>query len=212
MLLSGCKKDKKADPKPDEPAEEFTKEILNIIPKHTIDSLRSFGMVINEGTTPPNLEGSYYTNDSNCFFDNSNFVKIGKWRGNYTYKFYNQKNEDLTIDIDYEIDGRTDVANGVGSFISGNGNKFSAFFVTKGIARGINYKSLTIISGTKTAEGITNWTDCLRITEKDADPTNILINVSGTRIFKEDDELATFAFGNQQKTLSIKHFKSGLSR
>ncbi len=211
IVLSGCKKGKNTTTKDEE---VFTKEILNIIPKETIDSLRKWGMVINEGKTPPNLEGSYYTNNSNCFFDNSSFVHLGKWRGNYTYKFYNQNNDDLTVAIDYKIDGKTDTASGVGSFLSGSGNKFSAFFVTKGVARGINYKSVTIISGSKTADGIVDWTDCLRIMEKDPDPTKILIETGGTRIFKEDDAIAnTASTVAGKKTLSIQHnSKPGLSR
>jgi hypothetical protein len=209
VLLSGCKKDKKVTPKDEE---VFTKEILNIIPKATIDTLREWGMVINEGKTPPNLVGSYYTNNSNCFFDNSNFQKLGKWRGNYTYKFYDQDNEKLTINIDYKIDSGTDIAKGVGSFISGSGDKFSAFFITEGTSRGIDYKSLTIISGRKTAEGIVDWTDMLRLTEKTSDPTNLLINAGGARIFREDDKLATLSFNADKKTLNIQHFKPGLSQ
>jgi len=205
-LLSGCKKDKEVTPE----EEVFTKEILNIIPKATIDTLRSWGMIINEGKTPPNLAGSYYTNNSNCFFDNSSFKRLGKWRGNYTYKFYDQNNEKLTVNIDYTIDGGSDVAKGVGSFISGSGDKFSAFFVTEGVSKGINYKSLTIVSGRKTATGIVDWTDMLRLTQKDPDPTKQLIDVGGTRIFKEDDSLADIRAFTDKKTFSVEHIRPGV--
>ncbi|RYZ94685.1 MAG: hypothetical protein EOP47_27355 [Sphingobacteriaceae bacterium] len=212
VLLAGCKKDKKVTPKEEEEEETFTTEILNIVPQATIDSLREWGMVINEGKTPPSLEGSYYTDNSDCFFDNSSFVNLGKWRGNYTYKFYDQDNEKLTIAIDYTIDGGSDVAKGVGSFISGSGDKFSAFFVTEGVSRGIDYKSLTIISGRKTADGIVDWTDLLRITDKSEDPTGLLIDVGGTRIFREDDELATLSSKAGKRNLSIEHLTPGVSR
>lgn len=207
-FLMGCKKDKKTTPE----QEVFAKEILNIVPKATIDTLRSWGMVINEGKTPPNLAGAYYTNTTNCFFDNSDAIRLGRWRGNYTYRFYDQNNEKLTINIDYNIDGNTDVAKGVGSFISGSGDKFSAFFVTEGVSLEIKYKTLTIISGTKTADGIVDWTDMLRMTQKDSDPKKRLIGVGGTRIFKEEDKLASVRVtADDKRTFSIEHIKANMA-
>ncbi|RYG38614.1 MAG: hypothetical protein EOO01_29585, partial [Chitinophagaceae bacterium] len=173
-----------------EPA--FSKEILNIIPQKIIDSLRLQGMVINEGTTPPKIEGSYFADKANCFFDSSNFPRLGIWRANYTYTLYNQNNTDLTLSIDYFAHPRNiDEATGKGSFISGSGDKFSAFFLTEGVSKEVPYKMIYIISGRKTADGVVDWHDCLRMMEKGDDPTNKLIAVGGTRIFKEDDGLAS---------------------
>ncbi|RFZ91009.1 hypothetical protein D0C36_18875 [Mucilaginibacter conchicola] len=191
-LLTGCKKDNKDIPKKDEEKPAFSKEILNIIPQKIIDSLRLQGMLINEGTTPPNIEGSYYTGSANCFYDSSNFPKIGLWRLDYTYTLYNQNNTDLTLSIDYFAHPKSaDEATGKGSFVSGSGDKFSAFFLTEGVGNGIPYKMIYIISGRKTADGVVDWHDCLRMMEKGDDPNNRLIAVGGTRIFKEDDGIAS---------------------
>jgi len=167
----------------------FSQDILNIVSLKTIDSLRQFGMVIHEGKTPPKLEGSYYLNQYYCSFDNSNRNKLGQKFSDYTYKFYNQNNTNLTVSVDYQTTENSDVAKGLGSFLSGDGKNFTAFLNVSSISEGIPNKSLTIISGTVDDAGIINWQNCYKLLQKD-DPQQKMIAVGSTRIFYEKDLLA----------------------
>lgn len=198
LLTVSCKKENKtAQPK-------FSQQILNIVPLSTIDSLKRWGMTIYEGTTPPNLEGVYLVNNAECTFDNSNAQRLGIWRSDYKYRFYNQDNGKLTISLDYKATAAADTAKGVGSFVSGNGNQFSVFLQTQGVANGINYKSIYVISGTKTNTGIMNWQDCFQLTQKDSDPSGLLIKAGSTRIFKDQDGLSTITtYAIKPVTVSI---------
>lgn len=198
-LVSSCKKETKTN------QPKFSPQILNIVPLSTIDSLKKWGMTIYEGTTPPKLEGVYLVNNAECIFDNSNAPRLGLWRSDYKYKFYNQDNSKLTISLDYKATMAADTAKGVGSFMSGNGNQFSVFLQTQGVANGINYKSTYVISGTKTDNGIVDWQDCFQLTQKDSDPTGILIKAGSTRIFKDQDKLSSITtYALNPVTLSVK--------
>lgn len=201
IVLYSCKKEKKK-------INGFSDEIIKIISQKDIDSLRKWGMTIYEGKTPPNIEGTYYLNDLNCIFDNSQTPELGKGWSGYHYRFYDQDSKKLTVSVDSESDSGQDAASGIGSFISGNGHEFSAFFQTAGESAGISYKTVDIISGTKTNDGIINWQHCFIMTEKGSDPLNKLIEVGTSRIFTEGDKLAATASLPKKSNMKIMQSES----
>lgn len=203
------------DNKPQYPA-----EILNIISLKQIDNLKKLGMVIHEGNNPPSIEGIYITDDANCVGDNGNPQRLGKWRYDYKFRFYNQNNSTRTIELDYKTtpDETVDKASGNGAFIIGDENNFTIFMQTSGVQDGIPYKYVYVFSGivNESTHHIVNWYDSLTLTDKGDDPDNDLIDIGVSRIFVEDDGVATstdsFRLGAETKAGVVGKPKPGAAR
>lgn len=80
--------------------------------------------------------------------------------------------------------------------VMGEGNNFTAYYVTEGNTDldddGTNEtwsKISTVLSGTITADGITNWKKVIIMVDK-TDPLNKLMAVNVYRVFEESDGLA----------------------
>ncbi len=187
---------------------KYPAEILNIISLKQIDTLKQLGMTINEGDNPPKIEGIYITDDANCIGDNGDPQRLGKWRYDYKFRFYNQDNAARTIELDYKTtpDETVDKASGNGAFIIGEGNRFTIFMQTSGVQDGIPYKYVYVFSGqVNTSTGhIIDWYDSLTLTDKGDDPTEKLIDIGTSRIFVEDDGVASstnsFRINGEAKT------------
>jgi hypothetical protein len=158
-----------------------------------LDSLKKSGMAINEGNTPPVLEGIYKVSPmvlvKNYGIDDSYWE--GYTVGDTKYKFYNFNKNDLSLMIDVLQNGKA--GNGNGSFISGNGNKFSVFSEIKKQAEFITptNTSVQIISGEITATGIINLQISLTMKSKDGDENNtMLMPIGATRIYIDNDALS----------------------
>lgn len=170
----------------------LSQDIKNFVPETVIDSMRSWGFNINEGKTPPAINGVYSLSKNYCTFDNSGFDEADTYFADYHYKFQDQDNSKLTINLNYKVVNSTgsDTASGTGSFISGTGNDFTVFTDVKGLSEGVTYEWITFCSGTVTDNGIQNFQFGLYVKDKGPDPNNALINIGSARIFKDDDGLA----------------------
>lgn len=185
-ILQSCskKKDDTSD------SSGLSQDIKNFVPQSVIDSMRQWGLTINEGKTPPTIDGVYNDSLHLCTFDNSGYDGAGVYFYNYHYKFHDQNNDKLTISVDFKDtydNGNTDSASGAGSFISGAGNDFTVFTDVKGTSYGVTYEAITFYSGTITSSGIKNFQDGLYLKDKGADPDNNLIDVGSARVFKDED-------------------------
>ena len=161
----------------------FSDSINKIVTPAILDSLKSYGLVVNPGKQPPIINGIYLISPTYCIFDNSIGHDAGYTFSDYKFQFYGQDNTNLTIGLNYKNMTGTDNASGVGAFVAGNGNFFTAFIDSKGIANGINYEDIMIISGEVTTSGISHWQNALYRKSKGYDPNNTLINVGDCRIF-----------------------------
>jgi hypothetical protein len=174
--------------------------VNNILTTDQITVLANMGMTINNGTTPPSIVGSYYTDallltGSNVPGDN-NQIRI-KTYANYSYRFSNQTAAG-NISVERAIQGGTSVGFGEGAIISGSGNDFSIFTdLTDSIVSDSGYhhiiifKSARIISGTFSAAGIKGFRYAFICTAKEDDPFDEEIEVDQGRVIWESDSIAS---------------------
>jgi hypothetical protein len=180
-----CKKDAASPPQ----SANLAAEIKNFVSQQTLDSLRTLGAVINEGTTPPTLDGIFNFTPVKCIRDNSNVNKLGVIFNDQRYKFSNLNpvsKEIIVLTKDLVLN---EVLTSTQAFIAGNGNKFSVFINSTGPQYGIPTKVLTIISGELNGLDISNLTYTFYIDEKGPDPTNKLINAKTGRVFEDTDKI-----------------------
>ncbi|UZD39965.1 hypothetical protein [Capnocytophaga ochracea] len=130
LTVIGCSKSDDNDSKKNKDKNDIEvtnfnipKEAKTILPYKTLTEMVANGMTINEGTTPPNIEGIYlldnlkflYTSDP----DDHYFTK-GDPATDYKYKFYDQQG--VKVKSNYKVlkFGVFDTATGSGAIISGS--------------------------------------------------------------------------------------------
>jgi hypothetical protein len=180
----GCKKKEDVDP-----SKGLSTRIQNIVPAAALADLKAKGMIINEGTQPPNIEGIYLASPYRVlapYGPNDSYAK-GRVLADYKYRFYEQTGED--IKINYKGGGAT--GTGTGAFVSGFGNKFTLFVAATGNnGAGATYKSLEVYTGEISTGGIINYQDSFMVTEKN-DPNNTMLPVNQARVLEDGDGLAS---------------------
>jgi hypothetical protein len=174
------------------PGSDLSGDIQKIVPQSVIDDLRKRGMTVNEGQTPPTLNGTIYVDPYRLVspYGPDDAWSIGKIITSYYYKFYGQTADNK---IKYDFTNGSDKGTGNGAFVSGKDNLFTIFSQDNGTLKGVNYKSVAILSGELTDKGIKNCQYAFVITEKSADPDGIMIDVGQGRIWEDGDKLATFS-------------------
>lgn len=184
----------------------FSTQIKNIVPQTIIDDLKTRGMTINEGTVPPKIEGIFLSSPHTLEapYGTDDTYSKGYVFSDLIMKFSNQK-DDGSVTIETKNAGTT--ANGLGGFISGNGNKFSIFAELKYVSGSVTATQIRVFSGEITSNGIKDFYTTLLIKEKN-DPSGDLIPVGKSRILKDGDGLASttssfrIAAGSDLLTLS----------
>jgi len=135
---------------------DLTEDIHNIIPADILEAFNKIGIEINYGRNPPNIEGIFLC--SPMVLVRSNFTDgwlPGRQISDEHLTFSKQDNINLTVVCNYDISSTA--GSGLGSFITGSGNKFSVFTEISGTSSGYPYKSVEIRSGEITATGIKNY-------------------------------------------------------
>ncbi len=170
-------------------------DIKKIVTQAQIDLIKSRGMPIYESNTVSKIDGIYELNpDVLVTGYNSNDYKPGELFSSYRYQFTNHDTKAQTVSLDYsnKDDLGADAAKGYTSYISGAGNKFTAFVVLSGISSSIPYKTLVVISGEMTSTGIKDFQLARLLTEKTGDTNDVkLVAVGSLRTFKDGDGLAS---------------------
>lgn len=166
-------------------------KINEVVPTYMQEKIREY-MPIYNGSTPPNVMGTYlrtptYMIASSIPGETNNSFNFA----DLLFKFSNQNFTNNTLDYDSKQGDAN--SSGKGYFISGSGNNFTVFFNTTGISSGISIKTATVISGTKTSQGILNYRFAFLMLEKGPDPEDKLVDVGTFRVFKDEDELAANA-------------------
>lgn len=193
----------------------FSQEIENFVPDSTIEKMRDLGMVINEGKQPPSIEGTYLV--SPMIMKSSNVpnegVEIGHQFIDYQYHFYNQNNDNLTIEMDatgYKNDRIVSESIGQGAFIAGYNDSFTVFLIEDGYSvkntNDTSYSSmLTVSSGQITASGIKDFHKAIWMLDDFGDPHGHLIPINSGRVFFDSDSLATNVFHQTKSGVIRKH-------
>ncbi|NDV80525.1 fimbrillin family protein [Bacteroides sp. 51] len=165
-------------------------KINEVVPTEMQEKIKDY-MPIYNGSTPPNVMGTYLCSPN--YMIHSSIP--GETNDDYDFadrlfRFSNQNFTNNTLDYDSK-QGADGQSSGKGYFISGSGDNFTVFFNTTGTSYGISIKMATVISGTKTSQGIKNYRYAFLMLEKGPDPENKLVEVGTFRIFKDENELAS---------------------
>lgn len=151
--LAACKKGQ------DGPSNEeiLKNKIGDVIPQQYLDTLKKLNFPVNEGTTPPNMEGSFYASPlvlkaSNIAGDNPGHVFQSS-----KIKFFDQHNDDFGISLIGErVLTLRDTS--IVTAISGSGNNFTIYGKVKSTYGSYSAIFATIISGVKEGNNIKNYT------------------------------------------------------
>lgn len=188
MILNGCRKTIVSGN-----TMQLSNNIYNIITQSQLDSLKSWGMVINEGFAPPNIEGTYIENPDKLTwtYAGDNLI-VGHIYDDVKYKFYQQVADSLKLDWNNIPFPSKDSFTGAGSFLSGTGSLFTLFAKSTGSANGISVTTVNIISGQVSTSGIVNFQEGTVVTSKVGDANNqLVIPVGKGRVTVDGNGLAS---------------------
>tara|TARA_R110000868_G_scaffold189493_1_gene432484 strand:- start:458 stop:1129 length:672 start_codon:yes stop_codon:yes gene_type:complete len=186
LVFSACKKDKET-----EEIAEFDGSIRAIeefFSADLVQALEEFGFIINEGSSPPNIEGAYFLSPFEIAGSTVEGDEIGDLFSDYTASIKNQDNENLTVD--FSGDGGGQIDNGFGSFISGNGNNFNLFLKLTSKVGNYSADTAYAISGNITNEGIENVQVAILMLDDKGDIEGVYIENNTGRLFKDSDNFS----------------------
>ena len=194
---------------------DFSTDILRLVPAETIAKVRELGITIYDGRTPPTLDGAYLI--ARNYMTKSSVPNESTKPDGFTdikLRIYNQNRTKLTASLDTKaIDQNTGnviaTSTGQGTLLSGNGNFFSLFVVVETTRTKNNSRSRTleVYSGELTASGIRNLESTLFMLDDYGDPNNDLIPVDTGRAFEDSD-----GFSERITNFRVAAPESGLSR
>lgn len=137
----------------------FSSEVTKVVSQDLIKKMADAGATIYGGTNPPAVEGSFTTGALELIHSTFGIDKDplrGRFDG-FFYKFYGKNGSNIKVDYKNHSGG-TYAAQGVNAVISGEGDKFTIFFINKA-------GDLHAISGTFTGDAIEGFqeTDYVKV-------------------------------------------------
>ena len=135
------------------------KGVTKVVSQDLIKKMADAGATIYGGTNPPAVEGSFTTGALDLIHSSFGIDKDplrGRFDG-FFYKFYGKNGSNIKVDY-RNHSGGTYAAQGVNAVISGEGDKFTIFFINKA-------GDLHAISGTFTGDAIEGFqeTDYVKV-------------------------------------------------
>ncbi len=135
----------------------LTRDINNLVPQEILDEMDALGLPVYTGENPPDIGlGStgttFYASPFVLLSSNRSSDTPGYTFADYYVRFYNQKNSNLTVSVDYSNGGET--GNGIGAYIVGENNNFSVFVEIDSEYKSSKAKMVHVISGTMSKAGI----------------------------------------------------------
>ena len=159
--------------------------IKNFVTSDSYEAMRDMGFIFNTGENPPNVEGSYLMSKNilkNTTVDNDYF--IGKEFTDIVYTFSNQQE----LALDFRSKQSSQVSEGFGSLISGEGNKFSIYLKSKTkIGGSVETTTIDALSGEFTNTGIKNLISISIMLDDKGDPDNVYIENNTGRLLEDKD-------------------------
>ena len=151
--------------------DNFSSEVTAVASKETIQKMAAGKATIYGGTTPPEvkLPSGFLFHTGEIVLSHTTLGDkdpiINKVQDGFFYRFYNQNGSKLKVDY-FNQSGRTYAANGVNAVISGEGNKFTIFFLnkerdlvalsgefTEGAINGFQWANYVKVASSKSTEG-----------------------------------------------------------
>ena len=153
LVMTSCSKSD--DEKGEINNDNFSSEVTAVASKDIIQKMAAGGATIYGGTTPPEvkLTSGFLFHTGEIVLSHTTLGDkdplINKVQDGFFYRFYNQNGSKLKVDY-FNQSGRTYAANGVDAVISGEGNKFTIFFLNK-------ERDLVALSGEFTGDAIKDF-------------------------------------------------------
>lgn len=149
LMLSSCEKE---DNTPEVNEDGLTQDVTDLVPQEILDEMEDLGLPIYGGIDPPNIEGRFVASPFILLASNRQSDVPGYQFQDYYVAFKEQDDRELTIMMDYE--NGSEMGNGLGSFIVGDGNRFSVFVEVISESNGETASFVHIVSGELTETGI----------------------------------------------------------
>lgn len=183
VSVSGCG----SDDDDNKPADDLSEDITNLVPAALLTEMKSQGMPIHGGLTPPDLTGTFRASPLELKSSNieDDPYQPGHIFTDYVITFFDQDNEDLTVKVNYE--NTPESGEGIGSFISGTGDKFSVFAEINASANGDDARMIQVTSGTMTNTGIKDLYYSLFMLDNGDNASGYWINDGSGRISADED-------------------------
>jgi hypothetical protein len=189
VAFTGCFKNDTSSSDPNDGPPGSVKDILS---NDLLAKVKDLGIEINDGNTPPNIEGTYllspYVYLKSNFDDKNYSYKPGDILPNLLLTFSNQDNDKHTIKVSYINQvGVLRITNPV-AFVTGSGNKFTVFAEENLFPNSSDpYKSVFVYSGEIAPAGINNYHE-VEITTREI-PNNSLKKGSA-RLYYDSDGIS----------------------
>jgi hypothetical protein len=180
LAFESCKKKDDVDP--------VKQNIQRLVPQNVIDTLRIMGMDIVDSGKPIQIVGIYEIRPMVLLASSIPGDRAGVSYSPYRVRLFDQKDADQSIKADYV--NADEKGTGLGGFVAGSGNKFSAFFEINGTIGASTFKMSVVYSGEWSSTGIKNMQYAFYMKEKN-DSASRLVKVGTTRIFKDSDGLSS---------------------
>jgi hypothetical protein len=194
FLLMTCEKED-ASPQVDENG--LTREITDLVPAEILEEMIALGMPINGGINPPVLNATYLGSPFILISSNRPGDYAGQLFSDYQVTFSGQKNNDLTIMVDY-LSG-PESGTGIGSFIVGEGCKFSVFVEINSFhTGGTTAKFVHVISGSLVNNGIEDMYFANFMIDNNGNSQGIWIENGEGRIIHDQDGFSPISGLNEQ--------------
>ncbi len=210
-MIVSCSKSDKVNPSPQD---ILNKKISDILPQKYIDTLSKLGLAVNEGTTPPNVEGAFRI--APLVLKNSNIATdyAGQVFHDASVKFFEQSTSDFGIKLVGKFFlNAADTS--ITTAISGSGNNFTVYGKVKSVtADKTKYAYFGILlSGTKDGTTLKNVTYGI-INIDNSHGTGIFINEGQGRVAYDKDGVsesinfdAVSSFKNGERVFLTTPFK-----
>jgi hypothetical protein len=162
----------------------LTKDINDLVPPSTLNTIESLGMYINTGDAPPLIENIYQITPNILLSSNLSGDTPGYKYADVKIRFYQQDNATLTVKI--ETKQGTGTSQLLDGHLVGSGSFFTVFaeYVTADSISLLRVYSGSIVSG-----GIEGWQDALNMLDNNNKP-GVIANGT-TRIFYDQDGFST---------------------
>jgi hypothetical protein len=169
------------------PSDDLSEDITNLVPAALLTEMKSLGMPIHGGLAPPDLTGTFRASPLELKASNieGDPYQPGHIFNDYVVTFFDQDNEDLTVKVNYE--NAPESGEGIGSFISGTGNKFSVFAEINASANGDDARLIQVTSGTMTNTGIKDLYYSLFMLDNGDNSSGYWIDDGSGRISSDED-------------------------
>jgi hypothetical protein len=168
--------------------EALTEDVQNLIPPDILAAIEDLGITINEGKNPPNIEGTYYVSSLEIVRSTAGSI-AEQWDKYVT--FSGQDNTALTINADYTMQTNNSsfpfTSKGPGSYLVGEGNKFTVVVDGTREQGGYTAKTVEIFSGEISETGIINYHWAVMMIENNGNPLGVWIQNSTGYAKKDSD-------------------------